>query len=150
MKILTKNQSQTRKEGEILAKKILKRPAGKKALVLALEGGLGGGKTTFLQGFARGLGIKEKVLSPTFVIMKRFPLEGNKSRFRNFFHLDCYRIKGPKDLDSLEFKKIINDPSNLVAVEWSERIKKSLPKKRIRMKFEFKDKNTRNIFYSND
>jgi tRNA threonylcarbamoyladenosine biosynthesis protein TsaE len=147
LKILTKNQNQTRKAGENLAKKISKGQKRSKALVLALEGDLGGGKTTFLQGFAKGLGIRERVLSPTFVIMKRFPIKSKKLGFRDFYHLDCYRIKSPKDLSALNFKKIISDPLNIVAIEWSERIKKSIPPRAMRVKFEFLDKKSRKIIF---
>lgn len=133
--------------GKKLAQKILKEPKRSKALVLALEGDLGGGKTTFLQGFAKGLGIKERVLSPTFVIMKRFSIKNKKSNFRDFYHLDCYRIKSPKDLSALDFKKIISDPLNIVAIEWSERIKKSIPSRAMKLKFEFLDKTSRNIIF---
>ena len=69
---LTNSFTQTKKLGEKLAKEILNFPLKKKAVALALIGDLGGGKTTFLQGFARGLGVKGKILSPTFVIMKKF------------------------------------------------------------------------------
>ena len=72
IKYLTEKPTQTKKIGEILAKEIFKTRIEKRALILGLEGDLGGGKTTFLQGFAKGLGIKEKITSPTFVIIKRF------------------------------------------------------------------------------
>ena len=75
-KFVTKNYKQTQKLGQNFAREILNLPAQKGAVVLALRGNLGGGKTTFLQGFAKGLGIKEKILSPTFVIMKKFTPRG--------------------------------------------------------------------------
>lgn len=128
-----------------MAKKILKGPTGKKAFVLALEGDLGGGKTTFSQGLAKGLGIKERVLSPTFVLMKRFSIKNKKSGFKNFYHFDCYRIRNHKDLSFLDFKKIISDPSNIVAVEWAERVKKALPSSTLGLRFEFVNKTTRKI-----
>ena len=146
MEILTKNQNKTKKAGENLAKKILKEPIRKKALVLALEGDLGGGKTTFLQGFAKGLGVKSRILSPTFVLMKRFPIQKRNSGFKNFYHFDCYRIRDQKDLSSLGFKKIISEPSNIVAIEWAERVKKALPSDSSILKFEFIDETTRKIF----
>jgi tRNA threonylcarbamoyladenosine biosynthesis protein TsaE len=132
----------TKKEGAALAKEILKYPK-RKAIVMGLEGDLGGGKTTFLQGFARGLGIKQKILSPTFVILKRFSIKS--SRFNNFYHLDCYRIQKPKEILSLGFKKIISDPKNIVAVEWADRIKKILPKGTLVLKFIFIDRSKRKI-----
>ena len=146
MEILTLNPNQTKKTGEALAKELLREPIRKKAFVLALEGDLGGGKTTFLQGFARGLGIKDKILSPTFVLMKRFALKKNKKSFKDFYHLDCYRIEKPKDILSLDFKKIISNPHNVVAIEWADRIKKILPKDALILKFDFINKTKRRIW----
>lgn len=140
MNYLTKNFKETQKLGKKLAKKI---KSGKGAAVLGLQGDLGGGKTTFLQGLAKGLGIKEKILSPTFVIMKRFKI--NIKHFKNFYHIDCYRLNSPKDIEELGIKDIILNPKNIVAIEWSERIKKILPKSAIIIKFVFIDKNKREI-----
>ncbi|MCK4473942.1 tRNA (adenosine(37)-N6)-threonylcarbamoyltransferase complex ATPase subunit type 1 TsaE [Candidatus Parcubacteria bacterium] len=133
---LTISPLQTKKIGEILAKEILKTKPLKTGFVIGLKGNLGGGKTTFLQGFAKGLGIKEKITSPTFVIMKNY---------KNFYHIDCYRIYKPKEILDLGFKKIISNPKNIVAIEWAERIKKILPKNTIWLTFEFIDKNKRKI-----
>ncbi len=138
-KYTTKDFKQTQKLGEALAKKILtlRQAQGKKtAVVLSLQGNLGGGKTTFLQGFAKGLGIKEKVLSPTFVILKKFRMPA-LSGFKYFYHIDCYRIKNHKDITQLGFKEIISNSENIIAVEWPEKIKKVLPKDSIVMKFKF-------------
>jgi tRNA threonylcarbamoyladenosine biosynthesis protein TsaE len=142
---LTKSPRETKKLGEELAKKILKTKKQKKAIVLGLEGDLGGGKTTFLKGFARGLGIKKKILSPTFIIMRRFEIK-NKN-FKNFYHIDCYRIKKTKEILSLGLKKIIFNPQNIVAIEWVDRVKKNLPKNLILIKFKLVNKNWRQIFY---
>lgn len=113
------------------------------ALVFGLEGNLGSGKTTFLQGFAKGLGIKQKILSPTFVIIKRFQV--SSSRFQDFYHIDCYRINNPKELLNLGFKEIVKKPANIIAVEWSERIKQILPKNTLSVKFEILAKKERKI-----
>ena len=143
LKYLTANPSQTKKLGEILAKEILKTQPKKIAQILGLEGDLGGGKTTFLQGFAKGLGIKQKILSPTFIILKRFKIKD--LRFKYFYHIDCYRIKKPKEILDLGFKEIITNPQNIVAVEWADRIRKIMPKTMIWIRFEFVDKKTRKI-----
>jgi len=135
-KYTTTNARQTQRIGRELAGKILKMPPGKTAVVLSLYGNLGSGKTTFLQGFAKGLGIKEKILSPTFVIMKRF---------KNFYHVDCYRINKAKEISELGFKEIISNPQNIVAIEWPEKIQKALPKNLIKLNFKFINKNTREI-----
>jgi len=143
IKYLTENPAQTKKMGEILAKEILKTHIGGKALVLGLEGDLGGGKTTFLQGFAKGLGIKEKITSPTFVIIKRFRIPCFMPH--DFYHIDCYRIRKPKEIFNLGLLKIISNPRNIVAVEWADRIKKILPKNVLFLKFGFVDKTSRKI-----
>ena len=144
-KYLTKNPAQTKKLGEILAKEVLRtKGSRKRALIIGLEGDLGGGKTTFLQGLAKGLGIKEKILSPTFIILKRFKVKnstphqklrfGTGQEFKNFYHIDCYRIQKPKEILGIGFKEIISNPQNIVAVEWSDKNKKILPKSSIILK----------------
>ena len=170
---LTKNPAQTKKAGETLATELLKKAKGEKrtkfslskeiltphhvfgggqkgALIIGLEGDLGGGKTTFLQGFAKGLEIKEKILSPTFVIMRRFKIRvnsrSNLCKFANFYHIDCYRIKKPEEILDLGFREIISNPRNIVAIEWAEKIKKILPKDAIWVNFEFINKKNRRIF----
>lgn len=143
MEIFTNSPSQTRKIGKILAKEILETPLRKKAIVLGLGGDLGGGKTTFLQGFAKGLGIKEKILSPTFVIMKKFQILNSK--FKNFYHFDCYRISKTKEILNLGFKEIIFNPQNIVAVEWANRIRKIMPKNTIWISFELINEKKRKI-----
>ncbi|OGY61379.1 MAG: tRNA (adenosine(37)-N6)-threonylcarbamoyltransferase complex ATPase subunit type 1 TsaE [Candidatus Colwellbacteria bacterium RIFCSPLOWO2_12_FULL_44_13] len=104
------------------------------ALVVALQGELGAGKTTFVQGLLRSLGVKQNILSPTFVIMKRFSLRNRKTHFRNVYHIDAYRIH-PRDLVALNIHTIFEDPNTLVVVEWAERIKKLLPPETIWLQF---------------
>lgn len=150
-KHITKNTFQTRKAGGDFARKIIKSNALRldsekirgKAVVLGLKGDLGGGKTAFLQGFAKGLGIKEKILSPTFVVMRKFKIP--EAKFITFYHLDCYRIQSPKEILDLGFSKILSEPKSIIAVEWAERIKKILPKNTLWLEFDFINKNTRKI-----
>lgn len=140
---LTKSPTQTKKLGVFLAKKILKSKTQKKARVLGLEGDLGGGKTTFLQGFAKGLGIEQKILSPTFVIMKRFPI--STKNLKNFYHFDCYRVGKPKEILNLNFKEISSDSQNIIVIEWAEKIRQILPKNTKWIRFQFVDKRKRRI-----
>jgi len=142
--IVSKSPNQTKKIGENLAKRILKTKTKKEAFILGLEGDLGGGKTTFLKGFAKGLGIKKKILSPTFVIIKRFIIKNSK--FKNFYHIDCYRIKKPKEVLDLGFKEIISKAENIVVIEWADRVKRILPKNTIWIKFKFTGEKKRKIF----
>ena len=154
---LTNSPYQTKKLGEKLAQKILKTEPQKSAFVIGLIGDLGGGKTTFLQGFARFLGISEKILSPTFVILKRFKIIRIKNidqdlkriRFKNFYHFDCYRIKRPKELLGLGFKEIVSNPQNIVVIEWAEKIKDLLPENTLIVRFEFISKQKRKVIIEN-
>lgn len=114
------------------------------ATILALRGDLGSGKTTFTQGFLRGLGVKGRVNSPTFVLMKRFKLKNR--RFKNAYHIDCYRVKKSSELLSLGLKEIFSNSENIVLIEWPERISRILPKRRINLVFNHeKDMRTRKI-----
>lgn len=142
-KYITKNCTETQKIGSSLAGEILSLRPQKTAVVLALRGNLGAGKTTFLQGFAGDLGIKEKVNSPTFVILKRFKIYN--LRFKNFYHIDCYRLHSPKEILDLGFKEIIANPKNIVAIEWPGIISKILPKKKISINFGHLEENRRSL-----
>jgi tRNA threonylcarbamoyladenosine biosynthesis protein TsaE len=146
---VTTNYKQTQKLGAKFAKEILlSKTSQKNAVVVALSGNLGGGKTTFLQGFAKGLGVKEKILSPTYVIMKKFVIPAKAGI--QFFHFDCYRLNKPEDILELGFEKIISNPKNIIAVEWPEKIKKVLPKNIIKINFKFIDENIREISFGNN
>ena len=143
-KILANSACQTKKIGEKMAKEILKKPLEKTAFVIGLLGDLGGGKTTFIQGFAKGLGIKQRITSPTFVIMRRYQT-GRSDRF--FYHFDCYRIQKPKEILDLGFQEIISNPQNIVAIEWAERIEKIMPKNTLFLKFDFINAKKRKIIW---
>jgi len=141
--IITKTAQETKKIGQDLAEKIAKsKSKNNQALAIGLEGELGSGKTTFIQGLARGLGIKEPITSPTFVILKMIELEGGNWEY--FYHIDCYRINNSDDLLDLDFKEIINQPS-IVVIEWAERVKEILPKNTRWIRFEYLSQNERKI-----
>jgi tRNA threonylcarbamoyladenosine biosynthesis protein TsaE len=147
MKIfITKSAKETQKIGRGLAQKILEnrqKEGENKPIVLELIGDLGGGKTTFLQGFALGLGIKEKILSPTFVIMKSFKSKKNNDFV--FYHMDSYRLKNSKDALQVGLKDILRNPNTIIAIEWAEKIKPILPKNNIKINFIFLEKNKRKL-----
>lgn len=83
IEVVTKSSKETKKAGMVLGQTLKREPLSNKAFIVALKGDLGSGKTTFIQGLAFGLKIKENVLSPTFVIQKNFLL--SLKNFRNFF-----------------------------------------------------------------
>lgn len=123
MKYKTSSLEETQKIAESFVSKITE--LGLEATVIGLYGDLGAGKTSFTQGLAKYLGIKENVVSPTFVIEKIYHLEN--SIFKHLIHIDAYRIEKPEELLSLGFKKIISDPENLIVIEWPERISDIMP-----------------------
>lgn len=94
--------------------------------VFALSGDLGSGKTTFIQGFAKGLGIKSKIISPTFILMRTY----KGIRQLTLCHLDLYRLEGDveEEVKNLGLEEIWDDPKNIVVIEWAEKIKSILPK----------------------
>lgn len=129
-----KSPEATRQLGKLFGSEIRSVSRDKKhALCLALSGELGAGKTLFTESVAHGLGVRGRLQSPTFVIAKRYKLK--KSSFHNFWHFDLYRIKSSRELEVLGFKKIISDPSNIIAVEWAERAKKLFPKDTVQVLF---------------
>lgn len=101
--------------------------------VVCLYGELGSGKTTFAQGFAKGLGITTRLLSPTFIIVRRYPVP-RQTGF--LYHIDLYRIEGEKDLLGLGLQEILVDSNSVVLVEWAEKMGDLLPQPRIDVYFE--------------
>ena len=144
----TSSSRETKELGSKFAKRIIKKGSGRGAAVFALQGDLGAGKTTFVQGFMNGLGSKKRSASPTFIIMRRHSPKGGK-KFKNVFHMDAYRLKSHDQLSVVDFDKIIRNPENIVLIEWPERIRKALPKTALWLKFSHgKKENERRIVYS--
>ena len=135
--------SHSPQETQLLAGEILNLILAKKKNIIALKGELGSGKTTFIQGLARQLGVKEKVLSPTFVLMKKYSLDC--SDFKTFYHIDCYRVDKEKEIIDLGFRKIAGNPENIVCIEWAEKIKRIIPLEALWLEFFFKDLKKREI-----
>ena len=146
MKYITKSPKETQKLGHFLFNKI-SLTTEKNALVIALEGELGAGKTTLTQGLAKILGIKVKVKSPTFTLMKKYWLpKSYKLKAKSYlYHLDCYRLRDHRDLLVLGIKDILNNKENIILIEWPERVKKILPKGHIKIHIDHIDKHTRKI-----
>lgn len=115
------------------------------ATVVALYGDLGSGKTTFVQGMARGLGIERRIISPTFVLVREHRIMNHESGIKNFYHIDLYRIESHGDVKGLGIEEIIEDPQNIVAIEWAEKLGDMLPEKRWDVKLEYLDEDKRKI-----
>ena len=109
--------------------------------VVALTGELGSGKTTFVQGFAKGLGIKERVISPTFVLIRQHKIPKTK---KTLYHVDLYRLD-KTNFDNIGINEIITGPQNIVIIEWAEKVEGLLPKGTIWISFENIDSHTKSI-----
>ncbi len=107
-----------------------------KAEVFALVGDLGAGKTTFVQKFAQACGIKDSVLSPTFVILKKYG---------NIVHIDAYRLKNSSELVDLGIMDLFDDPNNVIFIEWADKVKDLLPSNCTFLNFEHINEITRKI-----
>lgn len=138
--------AQTKKLGFSLARAVLKGGVRGQALAIGLRGDLGAGKTNFVQGFARGLGIESVVGSPTFVIFKKYPLP-DAGDFKTFYHVDCYRVAGGGDMAQLGIAGILRDPANIVAIEWPDIAKDALPQTGLSVDFEVTGKSARRITF---
>ncbi len=100
--------------------------------VIALEGDLGSGKTTFTQSLALALGIKRPVTSPTFTLVCEYPIPGDS---RRLIHMDLYRLGGESDLDALGFYEYLQS-GDILCIEWPDRAGGSIPAGAIRLRFE--------------
>ena len=144
-KMITKSEAQTKKVAKLLAEEITKKPLKTKgATIIGLEGELGSGKTRFVQGFARGLGIKSRLTSPTFVLLKKYRIPKKKVT-SYLYHIDCYRLNKPKELLDLDFEEIIDNSQDIVLIEWAEKVRKILSKNTIWIKFEIISNRKRKI-----
>ena len=113
------------------------------AVVVALYGELGSGKTNLTKEIALQFGIKEKIVSPTFVIMKNYKMNNNK--FKNLVHMDAYRIEKSSELINLKFEEILLNPENLVFIEWPEKVQGIIPAHAIKVFISHVDEDIREI-----
>lgn len=128
---ITNSYEETVALGEQLAQEL------KKGSVVAFLGGLGMGKTAFVTGFAKGLGIDVDVSSPTFAICNTYIGSEN-----TLYHFDMYRVDGWDDLYSTGFFDFL-ETDGYIAAEWSENIYGALPDDAIIIEIERLDENKR-------
>lgn len=127
MEFITESANETKSLGKTLASNLV---GGE---VFALSGELGSGKTTFVQGFAEGLGLRARIISPTFILMRKYEV-GDK----NFYHIDLYRLEGniENEVINLGLGEFWEKPRNIIVIEWAEKIEKMIPKNAKWIKFE--------------
>ncbi len=133
------------------------------ATILALNGDLGAGKTTFTKALAKELGIAEPITSPTFVIQKSYGIPKYNMSFLNkninttknnwvntfifdtLVHIDAYRLESGVETHALDLQNTLQNKNNLVVIEWAGNIASVLPNNIIEMNFEYIDEFTRSV-----
>jgi len=136
-KYITKSAEETQKLASIIAQQF------KNGGIVALNGELGAGKTTFAAGFVHELGIKNKILSPTFVLMREYnlPYEANAK----LFHIDLYRLENKQDVNNLGLTDLFANPKNIFLIEWAEKLIELPKNKIVKINFEYLSENSRQI-----
>ena len=115
-------------ETQTLAKK-LARSIGP-GTIISLIGDLGSGKTTFTKGFAKQMGIKDHVASPTFKLISEY--NGEKYKLN---HIDAYRMNGPKDFLNIGGEEYLLTKKNITIIEWGDLLNDILPTRTITVNF---------------
>ena len=111
-----------------------------KAKVIELIGDVGAGKTTFVRGLAKGLGIKEPITSPSFTISKTYALPTGG----HFIHYDFYRLSDP-GLMTKDLADNLSNPQNIIVVEWGESVNDILPENRTIINIKYNEDSTREV-----
>ncbi|MFA5029909.1 MAG: tRNA (adenosine(37)-N6)-threonylcarbamoyltransferase complex ATPase subunit type 1 TsaE [Patescibacteria group bacterium] len=152
--------SKSEKETYNLAKKFAAKLKGGE--VLCLIGDLGAGKTAFTKGLAKGLGVKDIITSPTFVLMKNYPIINNRkqsaaktvggkgSAVDMLAHIDAYRLDSGAQLQYIGVEEYFKDKNCVTVIEWADRVRDIWPKKVIKIKFKILSENKREIKITTD
>ena len=104
-------------------------------MVICLEGELGSGKTVFVKGFAKALGIEDNITSPTLNLIKEY-LNGEMP----LYHMDMYRLEG--NVENIGVEDYFNK-NGVCIIEWSDMIEDILPEERLVIKFKIINENKR-------
>ncbi|OIP80580.1 MAG: tRNA (adenosine(37)-N6)-threonylcarbamoyltransferase complex ATPase subunit type 1 TsaE [Parcubacteria group bacterium CG2_30_45_37] len=139
MRLISRSEKQTFN----FAKNFSKRLKGGE--VIGLIGNLGAGKTIFTKGLAAGLGIIKNITSPTFVLMRVYPVKSR--RIKQLVHIDAYRVKSARDLTAIGADEYFGRPDTITAIEWADKIKKILPKTAKFVKIIYQQNNLRQIIF---
>ena len=103
-------------------------------MVICLEGELGSGKTVFVKGFAKSLGIEETITSPTFTLVKEY----NNGELP-LYHMDVYRLEDSKSFGLSDYF----NKEGISIIEWADMVQDYLPEERLEIKFKIIDEDTR-------
>ena len=132
--------SQSVEQTHDLAKKLAKQVTP--GSIISLVGDLGTGKTTFTKGFAKQLGIKDPVTSPTFKLISEY-----QTINYILYHIDAYRIDGPSDFLNIGGEEYLTSKNNVTIIEWGDLLEDLLPSRTITVNFTriISSKDSRNI-----
>lgn len=151
---LTNSSLKTKNLGSNFAKQL------KSGDVVLLYGDLGAGKTTFVQGVAQGLGITDRILSPTFVLIRQYEIprpspllkgEGDdrkssrQARTINLYHVDLYRIEKQMEIEGLGLEEVVNEDGSIAVIEWADRLSDFKHEQGYKIWFKYLGKDKRGI-----
>jgi tRNA threonylcarbamoyladenosine biosynthesis protein TsaE len=112
--------------------------------VICLQGDLGAGKTTFVQGVAEGWGSRDSVSSPTFIIVNVYRGVGDKQ----LFHMDAYRLDSTSEAEELDLDSMLSRGPLLI--EWPERMERLIPRQRLLVQFEYMNQEEREMKFKSN
>lgn len=98
--------------------------------IILLQGELGAGKTTMTKGIAKGLGIEDDIVSPTFTLMNVYQIRNQKSEIKNLIHIDTYRLESEENLIEIGVEDYLGEPEVVTIIEWPEKIKDLIANKK--------------------
>ncbi|PIR78640.1 MAG: tRNA (adenosine(37)-N6)-threonylcarbamoyltransferase complex ATPase subunit type 1 TsaE [Candidatus Magasanikbacteria bacterium CG10_big_fil_rev_8_21_14_0_10_36_16] len=114
--------------------------------VILLQGELGAGKTTMSKGIAKGLGISDDIVSPTFTLMNVYEIQNPKSKIQNLIHIDTYRLESEDNLIEIGVEDYLGQANIVTIIEWPEKIQELIKdKKTIEISIVKQDDNSREI-----
>lgn len=137
MNTVTRNEKETRNLGIEFAKRI------KAGDIVLFYGDLGAGKTTFIQGIADGLGVGDKILSPTFVLIRSHDVDLGDIKVMN--HIDLYRLESASEIDTLGLGEMLEDPSSVTLIEWADKLSSFSLKRGFKILMMHKGRDSREI-----
>ncbi len=117
--------------------------------LILLDGQLGSGKTTFVQGLAKGMAIEDVVSSPTFTLLKEYSAQNGRegqSTTPPLYHFDLYRLEQPEELFDLGFDDYFAS-SGVCIVEWAEKADAFWPPERLSLRLQLVDETRRSVLF---
>lgn len=112
-------------------------------LVITLTGDLGAGKTTFTQELGKFLGITESIVSPTYTLVKQYPLEYEE--YDELVHIDAYRIESEDEIGPIHLESLLNQPKTIICIEWPDMIRSIIPQTAIQIAINITDGEEREV-----